>query len=304
MPLHMIPSHPFFRSLMRASALSLLLGSSACGSEPENQGEESKPRRCNGAQELCERRVNEVVFPATHNSMSNSDEGWVAPNQVHGLEQQLSDGIRGFLLDTHLDLDTPKLCHSNCKLGERDLVDALSAFTKFLKENKHEVLFFILEDYVPAAIAEAAFQESGLEQYVYRYDYRASPRPAWPTLNELIELDQRLIVTTQNGEPPPSWYHPFWELGWDSPYSFSNVSEFNCDENRGSRSHELFLLNHWVESPLATQALSTEANTYEALMKRVSACRDEVPHLPNLIAVNHYSIGDLFRVVNELNQVE
>jgi hypothetical protein len=57
---------------------------------------------CNGAQELCGRRLNEVVFPATHNSMSAGDiPNWMFPNQEKGIPEQLNDGIRGFLIDAH-----------------------------------------------------------------------------------------------------------------------------------------------------------------------------------------------------------
>lgn len=58
---------------------------------------------CNGAPELCGRRLNEVVFPATHNSMSAGDiPNWMFPNQERGIPAQLNDGIRGFLVDVHI----------------------------------------------------------------------------------------------------------------------------------------------------------------------------------------------------------
>jgi hypothetical protein len=57
---------------------------------------------CNGTRDLCDRRVNEVVFPGTHNSMSASDEpGWLFANQRLSIEDQLDDGIRLFLIDPH-----------------------------------------------------------------------------------------------------------------------------------------------------------------------------------------------------------
>ena len=65
-------------------------------------GPTERPESCNGAPELCERRLNEVVFAGTHNSMSAADEpGWVFANQRRSIEAQLDDGIRLFLLDPH-----------------------------------------------------------------------------------------------------------------------------------------------------------------------------------------------------------
>lgn len=64
---------------------------------------------CNGSEALCDRRLDEVVFPSTHNSYAASDEpGWLFPNQRHGIERQLRDGIRGFLIDIHYGQPDPQ----------------------------------------------------------------------------------------------------------------------------------------------------------------------------------------------------
>ncbi len=56
----------------------------------------------NGSPALGVRRLDEVVFPTTHNSMGGPDvPGWMFPNQSAGLVSQLEDGIRGFLIDVH-----------------------------------------------------------------------------------------------------------------------------------------------------------------------------------------------------------
>jgi hypothetical protein len=65
-------------------------------------GAGERPSTCNGAKELCDRRLNEVVFAGTHNSMSAGEEpGWVFANQRYSIERQLDDGIRLFLIDPH-----------------------------------------------------------------------------------------------------------------------------------------------------------------------------------------------------------
>jgi len=57
---------------------------------------------CNGHAELCDRRLNEVVFATSHNSMAAADiPGWMFPNHEYGIPRQLADGVRGFLIDIH-----------------------------------------------------------------------------------------------------------------------------------------------------------------------------------------------------------
>jgi hypothetical protein len=64
---------------------------------------------CNGYAQLCEKRLNDVAFPATHNSMaSGADAGWLFAAQDAGISDQLAAGIRGLLIDTHYGFKAPK----------------------------------------------------------------------------------------------------------------------------------------------------------------------------------------------------
>jgi hypothetical protein len=59
------------------------------------------PGGCNGREELCGRPFDEVALPATHNSMSVPLPGWYSSEQEAPIADQLHDGIRGLLIDTH-----------------------------------------------------------------------------------------------------------------------------------------------------------------------------------------------------------
>lgn len=61
---------------------------------------------CNGSRALCDRRLDQVVFPGTHNSFSAALEpGWLFANQRVGIEDQLEAGIRLLMLDPHHGVD-------------------------------------------------------------------------------------------------------------------------------------------------------------------------------------------------------
>ncbi len=63
---------------------------------------ESSIVACNGFPELCDRRLDEVVFAGAHNAMSNQDApGWMFPHHEAGMPQMLKDGIRALLVDVH-----------------------------------------------------------------------------------------------------------------------------------------------------------------------------------------------------------
>jgi hypothetical protein len=89
-----------------ATVLVLVLLLPGPASEPLARAD---PAGCNGSRALCDRRLDEVVFPATHNSYAAADEpGWFFANQRFGIERQLDDGIRAFLIDVHFGAPDPE----------------------------------------------------------------------------------------------------------------------------------------------------------------------------------------------------
>ncbi|MGH2923486.1 MAG: hypothetical protein ACRDKH_05595, partial [Solirubrobacterales bacterium] len=71
----------------------------------DDDGEVTRPagpvESCNGHAELCDRTLEHVSFPAAHNAMSAGDAGFYTPNHRRDIRDQLDDGIRAFLIDTH-----------------------------------------------------------------------------------------------------------------------------------------------------------------------------------------------------------
>ena len=87
-------------AVLAATAVALVLVLPSPRAAPAESA--AREGACNGSRALCERRLDDVVFPATHNSYAASEEpGWYFTNQRYGIERQLRDGIRAFLIDVH-----------------------------------------------------------------------------------------------------------------------------------------------------------------------------------------------------------
>jgi hypothetical protein len=80
--------------LIAAACTLFVVGGGASEAAPAVAG-------CNGHAELCDKPLNRVVLPATHNSMSAPLPGWFSSQQDAPIEDQLADGIRGLMIDTH-----------------------------------------------------------------------------------------------------------------------------------------------------------------------------------------------------------
>jgi len=304
---------------------------------------------CNGYAELCDRRLDQVVFPTTHNAMSAADiPSWMFPSQNKGIPEQLEAGVRGFLIDAHYGMpvgDAIKtimeneqaamakyeaalgkegvaaamrirdrliggdeqqravyMAHGFCELGATRLVETLGQMRDFLVANPGEILIIVIQDEgVTPQDIEKCFAESGLIDFVYR----GAVTPPWPTLRQMAESDQRVLVMAENNSAGVAWYHQAFEVMQETPYTFHDPKQFSNRPNRGGRGGSLLLLNHWIEStPMPRPSNAAIVNAYDVLLKRARACQRERRKLPNMIAVDFYATGDLVRVARTMNGIK
>ena len=271
------------------------------GSSSSSDSSSGEPLTCNGSTALCDRSYDQVVFPGTHNSVAATESGFASlnANQTHPITTQLEDGIRVLLLDVTYDGDETALCHGPCSLGSRPHIEVLLELRGFMDANPDAVLTIIYQDSVEPADVEADFVEAGLVDFTYTHQ-----GGAWPTLGEMVTSGERLVVTAENEGPPPAWYQHVWDLTFDTPFTFTDPSEFSCALNRGQAENPLFLINHWLntDANLPDRAAAPLANSADVLTQRVEDCREATGRLPTFLAVDFYEEGDLFEVVQALNE--
>ena len=108
-----------------------------------------------------------------------------------------------------------------------------------------------IQDETSAADTAKVIRDSGLVDEVYLGDAR---RP-WPTLRELIDRDERVIVLAENHAGGAPWIHHQPAVMQETPYLFRSVAALeapaSCEPNRGGTAGSLLLVNHWVDTPPA-----------------------------------------------------
>lgn len=265
----------------------------ACA-DPPARTEANSPVACNGDPSLCDRRLDDVTFPGTHNSMSNADAGWFAPNQQHGLSRQLEDGIRALMLDVWEWEGELWLCHALCEAGAQPFDEGLEEIASFVTGHPGQIVLVIFEDHVTVAEAVGALEEAGMADLAWPWD-----GGEMPTLGDLRGTP--LVLAAESGGPPPDWYHHAWDLYFDTPYDYESAEEFSCALNRGDAENPLFLVNHWVGTPLPSAEAAAEVNAEAVLGARARACEAEQGRRITFLGVDFYDQGDLFAVVDALN---
>lgn len=271
--------------------LCLFLFLAACAPAPSNE------EACNGLARLCDRRVDEVVFAGTHNAHATEEDGIGVPNQYLGVEAQLRDGVRAFMLDTYAEGSDVLLCHGACAFGAVSLIEWLQELRRFLERHPNEVVLLLFEDYVTGLQTKAAFDRAEVTRFAYTHE-RGTP---WPTLRELIASGTRIIVFAQDNGGEPDWYHSLFAESWDTPYAAKTPDDLGCEHGRGDRDAPLFVLNHFLTAPFASVELARSVNFNPFLIERAHRCEAETGRLPNVIAVDYYEEGDLLDAVRTLN---
>jgi uncharacterized repeat protein (TIGR01451 family) len=317
---------------------------------------------CNGSVELCDRTFDEVVLPGSHNSMSAADLGWINPNNDISIPEQLRRGARAMLIDTYYAKPAPNapavfkfsmfpspsrengsaagatmyLCHVTCQWGASELIPEFGKVRQFLADHPREVLLFVNQDDVTPSDFARAVEESGLIDFTYK-----GSTEEWPTLQQMIDTDQRVVFLAEQQAGDVPWYHeayggPMQETDYNferapakwrtdpnsppaptPPPTFIGVDKLtdpdllarSCDAYRGGTTGGLFLMNHWVSgglplTPLAPDpALAEIVNTRQVLVDRARACESARGKLPTVLAVDFFGIGDVVGAARELNGV-
>lgn len=330
-------------SIVAGLAVLLLAGCSGAQKHSKAAGAPS----CEGAAALCGRRLDEVVFPGTHNSFAASAEpGWYFANQRYGIARQLDDGIRALLLDVHFGVydpatgrvrtdlraegsdrnkvaaqvpagalriadriagrvgvgtlngpPEPYLCHTLCELGAEPLNRELETIGSFLERHPDQVVIVIVEDYVPPATIERAFEQTGLARYVATLDRRAP----LPTLGELIARGQRLVVFAEEQGGSPAWYMPAFSFIQDTPLGATRPDRLSCERYRGEADSPLLLINHWIPPFPPSPTLNATIGRAPFLRGRIERCLQKRGFKGAIVAVDFYQRTSVVDVAKELN---
>jgi hypothetical protein len=302
------------RGLVAVAALLAVLAPAASAARPR--------AACNGEVRLCERPLDDVVFPSAHNAMSARSLGWTNPDQPVAIPAQLRAGIRGLLFDTYYahrrpdgtvvkdETPTPAsrlyLCHTACQIGAAPLRPVLRQIRRFLARHPRNVLVFDIEDYVHPGDFARAMRRTGLLRHVYH----GAPGPRWPTLRTLIDRRRQVVVLVEHDAGHVPWIHAAYEgvmqetnYGWTTPGLITRRANWaaSCAPNRGGTTGSLFLLNHWSPPYPTDPGVAARVNRARTLVGRARTCHRLRGHWPTLLAVDWFTAGGLFRAAHRLN---
>ncbi|MFI2907412.1 phospholipase [Streptomyces sp. PDY-4] len=279
-----------------------------------------------------ERTLDQVTFLTAHNAYANGVDGGFAPpfvslfpNQSRGIERQLADGVRGFMLDIHQTPDGAILCHNSCTLVSRPValwVD-LQRIVDFLRAHPGQFVTVFLEDYVDPGVLRAELARvQGLSDVLYRPDRTGVREHGWPSMGQLAAAGQRLLIFTDHGRAADEaagltrdTFGVMYQREWTVENHWSmgpglGASDWSCYSrwyDAGSNIpltrtepgfRPLFVMNHFRDTTVAPTAGTDNSKLADRAGR---FCRPAARKKPNYLAVDRYDLGDPAAAVASLN---
>ncbi|XP_010487868.1 PREDICTED: PI-PLC X domain-containing protein At5g67130-like [Camelina sativa] len=252
---------------------------------------------------------NKYSWLTTHNSFarigakSGTGSMILAPsNQQDSITSQLINGVRGFMLDMYDFQNDVWLCHSyggNCfnYTAFQPAVNILKEFQVYLDKNKDVVVTLILEDYVksPQGLTKV-FDASGLRNFMFPVTRMPKNGEDWPTLDDMISQNQRLLVFTSNPNKEASEGIAFtWRYMIENRYGDGGMKAGGCTNRpesvaMGDRSRSLILVNYF---PDTADVIGSCKQNSAPLLETIKSCQEAAgQRWPNFIAVDFYKRSD------------
>lgn len=266
------------------------------------------------------RTLDQVTFLTAHNAFANGSDGNFAsfpvslfPNQNYGISRQLSDGVRGFMLDDYAVSGRAVLCHNSCDgvSSPVPLATDLQRIVDFLKADPGRFATVFLEDYASSDVLKSSLASvNGLSDVLYRPDQEGVAARGWPTMADLAARGRQLLIfsdRTRASDTASGWatrdtfgvmyqrewtVENYWSMGGGIGGSdWSCYSRWGTDRPLTTDSaafHPLFVMNHFRDYPIG----STAATDNGKLLNRAqNFCTPAARKKPNYVAVDRYDTG-------------
>jgi hypothetical protein len=276
---------------------------------------------CNGVSTICDMFVDDILFAGVHNAMSTYQDGFrLAPNHNYRFELALQQGYRAFSMDIGMCGSLGlQFIHGKCILGKRDPLVVFENLNKFLDDNPNEVVIFAIQvnnfaGSGPVDLDELYTLMQQVEGFTERFVIHDDPSKHWPTLRELIALDQRILMFQFNSEPCssspfgcPAGFYDYFNYVAEAGFMFNSIEDMHnvtaaCSVPRGASGRaNFYAINLFTEVPYEQDSMITNSKEFiESQMVNCSEFQYGVD--VNIAYVDFWEIGDMVEVTQEHNK--
>ena len=291
---------------------------------------------CNNSPDLCSRAYSNITQLGAHDSpflnnasSSNSITFSDAGNQNVNSVAQLTAGVRLLTAQVHNNNGAWHLCHTSCSLLDAGTLSAwLSTIKTWMDDNPNDVVTILLvnSDDASAENLNTEFEAANITSYGYQPPSTSTALATWPTLQEMISNNTRLVTFVASLDPSTNTVAPYlldeFTFVFENPYNVTSLSNFSCVADRPSTVSEqtatavasgrLPLVNHFLDTseglgidiPDTANITTTNGKTgVGSLGAAASDCSATYGKAPTFLLVDFFDEGSAISVVNSLNGI-
>ncbi|KAF2499017.1 hypothetical protein BU16DRAFT_260731 [Lophium mytilinum] len=300
-------------------------------------------RACNNSPLLCSKPYDIITHLGAHDSPfvrtpSNNFNSF--GNQFFNTTTQLDAGVRLLSAQVHAvtspttGLREWHLCHSICSMFDVGLLrDWLLEVRVWLDTHPNEVVTILIVNIDAASAVELLPEFSSADiarhAYVPKTGVGVTPPPStpsassWPTLEEMIDAHQRLVVFVTNIQPDSNnapYLLPEFTFVWETEFEVVGLENFYCLPDRpggltldtAKSSGRLFLVNHFLywNQAFGIQVpdvrflnVTNSMSGVGSLMDHMRDCGQQYAQLPTFVLVDFFNVGPAIQTVDVFNGV-
>ena len=270
---------------------------------------------CNGHAKLCSRQFSNITQIGTHDSAFVGT--LPQDNQDVDITSQLNAGIRFLQAQTHVFLGTLSLCHTSCiELYAGSVESYLSTVKTWLDANPNEIVTLLLTngDNVNITDFDAAYTSSGLKPYAYTPPSSSIALDDWPTLQDLITANTRLVAFLDYGADYATVPYILDEFTYffETPYDTTDPTFPECSIDRppdASADGRMYIVNHFLDLDIGgidipdngADNVTNAATGVGSIGAQAALCSGLYGRGPVGVLVDNFDKGEVFVAQDALN---
>ena len=270
---------------------------------------------CNGYAELCSRKYSNITTIGAHDSAFVGE--LPQDNQDVSVTAQLDAGIRFLQVQSHKNLfGSLQLCHTSCfELDAGTVESYLSTVKTWLDAHPNEVvtLLIVNGDNVPVSEFDDAYTSSGLKTLAYTPPTSPLAIDAWPTLQDLITANTRLVAFLDAGaDPSVPYILDEFSYFFETPFDTLDPAFPECtiDRPAGAKADgRMYIVNHfldveWNGIDMPDRGALRQTNAADgvgSIGAQADLCIGLYGRAPVGVLVDFFDQGDVFTAQDRLN---
>lgn len=248
---------------------------------------------------FCDKYIDDMFILMTHNSYATEGQ---FPNQNYPEPQQIRDGIRGFAMDVHEEMNgNIVLEHGELGLSEVDYLQRVQEIVYEMEkpEYRYEFVFIQIEDHLTSG-------DNGVTKTCEAWgDYLITNFDSNETLGKYIAQGKRVLLMTNNGNhvKPELGMHNANQLLAENEYEWQSTDVApNMDYRRGPTGFQnqryAKMMNYFCQDSLGTGSKMKSAIVNAKARMQCHAQefkqRSYAENTINIMVIDFYDLGNVF----------